>query len=173
MPKSGPLLAVLQVLTIAAATAAAALAVTWPRVTAADPGDGSSALAERGTKLGTVQAEGKLVRDPATLAWRLELHAHNRGSANAVVAVRAGVLRTVSDPRTRAEPTAVTVWREDTTLRLGPDETLDTTFAIPDKVAERLTRDVTAPDPHWYRAPMGGGGHVTTTYDVVLLRIKA
>ena len=173
MPKSGPRHAVVHVLAIAVSTAVVALAVAWPRVTTAEAGDGSTALAERGTKFATVQAEGKLVQDPTTSAWRLELHAHNRGTAPAAIGVRAGVLRTVSDPRNRADPTPVTVWREDTTLRLGPDETLDTTFAIPDKVGERLTRDVTAPPSPWYAGPMGGGGHVRTSYDVVLLRIKA
>lgn len=177
MPKSGSIstvTAVAKVASIAVLTAAGALALAWPRVTVAEPGDGTSALAERGTKLGAVLVEGRLVRDAATNAWCVRLHAQNRGKEAAAVGLRAGVLRTVNDPRNRAEPRPVTVWREDTTLRLGPDEERDATFPIPDDVAARITRDAEHPVGPWYRFPMGSGGaHVVTSYDVALLRIKA
>jgi len=170
MPNHALLAAIGRVLAIAAPTAALTLAVAWPRTTNADPDDGSAAQAEHGTRFGNVVVAATIERTPETNAWTVKLHAHNRGDAPATLPLRAGLTRTVSDPRNRADPSPMTLWREDTSIELPVGGTSDATFAIPDSVAERLTRDAERPIGPWYAAPMGGpGGHVRISYDVVLL----
>ena len=170
MPKSALFAAIGRVLAIAAPTAALTLAIAWPRMTNADPSDGSSAQAEPGTRFGSIVVDTKILRAPETSTWTVVLHAHNRATEPASLPLRAGLTRTVNDPRNRAEPSPMTLWREDTTIDLPANGTTDVTFAIPDAVAQRLTRDADRPAGPWYAAPMGGGGgSVSISYDVALL----
>jgi hypothetical protein len=158
------------VLAAAVCTAIATLVFAWPRLTIADGDKSASALAEPGTKLGKVLADGELVRNTEKGTWSVRVRAHNRGDVPVSFELQAALLKTVSDPRDRAEPTWATVWKDVAPLALGPDERMETTFDVPEKLAERLTRNADKPRGPWYRGPMGGGGYVTTRYEVAFFR---
>jgi hypothetical protein len=156
------------VLASAACAAALTLSFAWPRVTNADPSDGAGP----GTRFGKVAVETKIEREPETNKWFVRLHAQNRGDEGTSLTLRAGLTRTVSDPRDRAEPHPQTLWREDTKLELAPGAASDESFEIPEKVAERMTKDANRPAGPYYQAPMGGGGYITINYGVMLLPVK-
>jgi hypothetical protein len=121
------------------------LAALAPRATFADGPVAKVALSARGTKLGPVVLEGKLVEDAtAKNGWVVLVHAENRGDKAAEVAVATEVTRTVSSPMARVMPMPQAIWTETETLALKAHESVDRRYEVPADAAAKLTADAQA-----------------------------
>jgi hypothetical protein len=130
----------------ASLTAAATLTVFWPQETLADnDADAIDELGLDGTKLGHILVKGEIVRDPKSkTGWVVELTAENQGTASETARLETDLTRTVSSPMSRAQPPAVTVWKQTESITLAAGETLKKRYTIPAPFGAQLTATANA-----------------------------
>jgi hypothetical protein len=158
----------------AALGAATSLAALLPRDTFADDPVAEVTLTAKGTRIGAVVLEGKLVEDPtAKGGWVVLVHAVNSGSAPARVAVATEVTRTVSSPMARVMPMPQAIWSEKETLALAPRQAVDRRYEVPADAAAKLTADAKADRERAAKAKPGAkrGGPPSLDADGMATRV--
>ena len=130
-------------LMLAGGTAAAILAVTYPRTTLAEEipdSDRQGEYDDEGMKFGNVVVKGELVADGSVPGgWTLVRTFENQSDQPEKCVVEERVLRTETMPGARVTPPPVAVVQRNQTFALGPHEKRKLGIVLPAAIGAQIT----------------------------------